>query len=78
MPFPVALVGSYGEEPLTFEEREIVRLWIKSLVPGGAVPECGGCGIVPDTDAGKSDASSVADTGAPDADAGDAADAADQ
>lgn len=79
MPFPVAIVGSYGEEPLTFEEREIVRLWIKSLVPGGAVPECGGCGIVPDTDAGNSDASSVADTGAPDADAGDAgADAADQ
>jgi hypothetical protein len=78
MPFPVPRPGGYGDEPLTFEEREMVRLWIKSLVPGGAVPECGGCGIVPDADAGKSDASSVGDAGAPDAaDAGDGADAAD-
>lgn len=78
MPFPVAIPGGYSEEPLTFEEREMVRLWIKSLVPGGAVPECGGCGIVPEADAGTSDASSTTDTGAPDAaDAGDAGDAAD-
>ena len=77
MPFPVASPGGYGDEPLTFDEREKVRLWIKSLVPGGAVPECGGCGIVPDADAGKPDAS-TADAGASDAsDAGDAADAAD-
>ena len=79
MPFPVATPGGYGDEPLTFEEREKVRLWIKSLVPGGAVPECGGCGVVPDADAGKPD-SSTADAGVSDAsDASDAADgAADQ
>jgi len=44
---------------LTFEEREKVRTWIKSLVPGAAVPECGGCGIVPERapgDAGVADA----------------------
>jgi hypothetical protein len=78
MPFPVPSPGGYGDSPLTFDEREKVRLWIKSLVPGAAVPECGGCGVVPEIDAGKSD-SSVAETGAPDAaDAADAADATDQ
>lgn len=82
MPFPVPQVGGYGDEPLTFDEREIVRIWIKSLVPGAAPPECGGCGILPSGDAGPKDAS-VADTSMPpgmdagtdaDTDAGDAAD----
>jgi len=80
MPFPVTSPGGYGDEPLTFEEREKVRLWIKSLVPGGAVPECGGCGLVPEPDAGKADAQATdAGAGGTDAsDAGDAADATDQ
>ena len=69
MPFPVVSAGGYGDEPLTFEEREKVRLWIKSLVPGGAVPECGGCGVIPDVDASTRDAS------LPDAGASDASDA---
>ena len=80
MPFPVPSAGGYGDEPLTFEEREKVRLWIKGLVPGGAVPECGGCGVLPDVDASAPDAS-LPDAGASDAsDAGasDASDATDQ
>jgi hypothetical protein len=74
MPFPVLSPRGYGDTSLTFDEREKVRLWIKSLVPGGAIPECGGCGIVPDVDGGPADAS-ASETGAPDAsdDAGDAA-----
>jgi hypothetical protein len=83
MPFPVAAPSFYGDEPLTFDEREKVRIWIKSLAPGGALPECGGCRILPDADAGATDASTDADVmdaaGASDAaDAGDASDAADQ
>lgn len=79
MPFPVPSPGGYGDEPLTFEEREKVRIWIKSLVPGAAVPECGGCGIVPDVDAGGPVDASLPETSTP-TDAGDAgiADAADQ
>jgi hypothetical protein len=80
MPFPSAGAGGgYGTEPLTFDEREKVRLWIKSLAPGDALPECGGCGIVPAADAGTKADASVFDAGASDAsDAGDAADATDQ
>jgi hypothetical protein len=78
MPFPlVPSTGGYGDAPLTFEEREIVRIWIKSLVPGPAVPECGGCGTYTPPDASAGDASGP-ETGAGDAgDAGDASDASD-
>lgn len=71
MPYPVSRSGGYPDEPLTFDEREKVRLWIKGLVPGATVPECGGCGDVSGIDSG-----APADAGASDAgDAGDAADA---
>ena len=78
MPFPALGAGDYGSAPLTFDEREIVRIWIKGLVPGSALPECGGCGTYTPPDASAGDAS-VPETGAGDAgDAGsDAADAAD-
>jgi hypothetical protein len=84
MPFPLASPGGYGDVPLTFDEREKVRIWIKNLVPGGALPECGGCGLVPERDAGRADAaatdaSTTDAAGASDAaDAGDASDATDQ
>lgn len=42
MPFPVAKPSVYEELPLTFQEREKVRLWIAQ---GADVPECGGCGV---------------------------------
>jgi hypothetical protein len=77
MPFPSPGAGGYATASLTFDEREKVRLWIKSLVPGGALPDCGGCDFL---DAGSPDASTT-DAGATDAsdagDAGDASDAAD-
>ena len=77
MPFPVPSPGGYSDQALTFDEREKVRLWIKDLVPGGALPECGGCGLVPESDAGQAEAG-TADAGATDtADAG-VTDAADQ
>lgn len=75
MPFPVVQVGGYSDQALTFEEREIVRLWIQSLRKGAAIPDCGGCGTLKEPDAGASD-SGPTDSGS---DAGaDAADAADQ
>lgn len=79
MPFPSAGAGgSYDTEPLTFDEREKVRIWIKSLVPGAAMPECGGCGIVPSADAGAKADAAAPDAGATDAsDAGDTSDASD-
>jgi hypothetical protein len=40
MPYPAARVGSYEDQPLTFDEREKIRLWIAQ---GARVPECGGC-----------------------------------
>ncbi len=43
MPFPMAVPSGYVDEPLTFEERETVRLWIRDLAPGDSVPECGRC-----------------------------------
>ena len=76
MPFPVAQVGGYSDQSLTFEEREIVRLWIQSLRKGSAIPDCGGCGTLREPDAGASD-SGAADSGPTDAGA-DVADAADQ
>jgi hypothetical protein len=72
MPFPAISPVAYGELPLTFDEREIVRIWIKSLAPGAALPECGGCGTYTPPDASAGDASQ-AETGA--GDAGDAGDA---
>ena len=79
MPFPlVPSTGGYADAPLTFEERETLRIWIKNLVPGTALPECGGCGPYTPPDASAGDASQP-ETGAGDAgDAGDAgSDAAD-
>jgi hypothetical protein len=66
MPYPTTTPGGYGTEPLTFDEREIVRLWIKGLRPGSALPECGGCSVFTPPDASVSDASQP-DTGAADA-----------
>jgi hypothetical protein len=77
MPFPVSGSNAYEDLPLTFDERERVRLWIQTLPKGSSVPECGGCGIVPDTDAGASEAGTVDSGGTDAADAG-IADAADQ
>lgn len=74
MPFPPLSATSYFDTSLTFEEREMVRIWIKGLVPGGALPECGGCGTYTPPDASTSDASQP-DTGADDAgDSGNAGD----
>jgi hypothetical protein len=57
MPFPVdGPSTAWEDQVLTFEEREKVRLWIQSLPKGASVPECGGCGVVPETDAGTGDA----------------------
>jgi hypothetical protein len=77
MPFPVAGSSAYEDLPLTFEEREKVRLWIQSLLPGSSVPECGGCGIIPSGDAGSNEGGAIDAGGADAADAG-IADAADQ
>lgn len=61
MPYPVVPAESYVLKPLTFEERERVRLWIAG---GAATPECGACAASPDAgpgpDAGAADA--AADT----------------
>lgn len=79
MPFPVSSPGGYSDLPLTFDEREKVRIWIKGLVPGGAIPQCREC--IEPTDAGPAptDASDGAAADASDAgDAGDAGDASDQ
>lgn len=54
MPYPLVPADSYVMKPLTFEERERVRLWIAS---GAPTPECGACAAAPDagprSDAGK-------------------------
>lgn len=77
MPFPSARVTSWAQQPLTFEERQIIRLWIQGLKDNEVPPECGGCGFVetpapgPVPEAGPTDAGG--DAGA-DVDAGDAAD----
>ena len=56
MPYPVAKPTVYEELPLTFNERELVRIWIAQ---GADAPDCQGCRpIVPgDPDGGPSDAS---------------------
>ncbi len=68
MPFPALRVSGYEDQPLTFDEREKVRLWIQGLPRGSSVPECGGCGVVSEADAG------VREGGARDSGATDAAD----
>lgn len=76
MPFPTSSSGGYPDEALTFEEREKVRLWIKGLARGAALPECGDC-----ADLSVFDAGAPVEAGATDAadasDAGDGGDAAD-
>jgi hypothetical protein len=82
MPFPLPAVQGYEDSPLTFEEREKIRIWIQSLPKGASVPECGGCGIVTATDAGPPREGGVSEAGTDAGDAGsdaaDASDAADQ
>ncbi len=78
MPFPPSRAGAYEDEPLTFDEREKLRLWIQSLPADGvSVPDCGGCGVLPDADAGVSDSGTDA-SAAGDAGDGGPGDAADQ
>jgi len=77
MPFPVASARAYEELPLTFEEREKIRLWIAGLPRGASLPECGGCAQVPVVDAGAREGGAVDSGGADAADAG-VGDAADQ
>jgi hypothetical protein len=77
MPYPVPNATSYYDQPLTFQERETIRLWIAR---GAIVEQCGECAVpAGEPDAG--DGGGVADAGedasADAADAGDAADAAD-
>ncbi|AKU99384.1 hypothetical protein AKJ09_06048 [Labilithrix luteola] len=44
MPYPTLQpLSSYGDQPLTFEERERIRLWISQLRSGQPLPECGLC-----------------------------------
>lgn len=44
MPYPTLNPSaSYGDQTLTFEERERIRLWISQLRPGDVIPECGVC-----------------------------------
>jgi hypothetical protein len=59
MPYPVPRPTVYEELPLTFNERELVRMWIAQ---GADAPDCQGCRpIVPgDPDGGPSDASTDA------------------
>jgi hypothetical protein len=73
MPFPVVSAVSYYDSPLTFDERQKVRIWIET---GARVPECGGCGEITPTDGGSSEAGSF-DSGATDSGAGDSGDASD-
>jgi hypothetical protein len=47
MPFPSLTAQSYESAPLTFDEREKVRIWIQSLPKDATIAECGGCGVVP-------------------------------
>ncbi|MBX3190223.1 MAG: hypothetical protein KF819_24705 [Labilithrix sp.] len=77
MPFPFASVKGYEDAPLTFEERQKIRIWIQNLKKGEGVPECGGCGIVTPADAGAPREGGVIDGGVIDSGA-DASDAADQ
>jgi hypothetical protein len=80
MPYPVPNATSYYDQPLTFQERETIRVWIargaildtcgECTVPAGQ-PDAGGDG---GADAG---ADANADASSDAADAGDAADAAD-
>ncbi len=64
MPYPTPSPRDYLELPLTFQERELVRLWIAQ---GADVPECGGCAEVtpPALDGGAGDAG-ASDAGAKD------------
>jgi hypothetical protein len=64
MPYPVPTGGDYTTAPLTFEEREILRVWIQR---GAPLASCGACRVASGTDAGP-------DAGEAGADAADAAD----
>jgi hypothetical protein len=41
---PVPIATSYAEQALTFDEQEILRLWIARLTPGAAMGDCSACG----------------------------------
>lgn len=46
MPYPTG-AASYATAPLTFDERQLLRLWIAQLAPGSALPACGTCAPKP-------------------------------
>jgi len=52
MPFPVSGTPTYSDSPLTFDERQKIRIWIQTLDPAVALPECGGCGVIEEFDGG--------------------------
>ena len=45
MPYPVlpSTAPSYDNVPLTFDEREAVRLWIAAMPQNGQIRDCGAC-----------------------------------
>jgi hypothetical protein len=49
MPYPVLLSTSYVDQPLTFQERETIRMWIAR---GAHVETCGACTTPPSPDGG--------------------------
>ena len=78
MPFPAPGADFYEVLPLTFDEREKVRLWIQGLPKGSSVPECGGCGSISEADAGAASEAGTVDAGSTDAADAGVVDAADQ
>lgn len=80
MPYPAPGATDYASVALTFEEREIIRIWIQR---GAPLASCGSCRIAQPSDGGSDAAATdagadAADAGADAGDAGDAGDAADQ
>ncbi len=48
MPYPTASgQATYATTPLTFDERQLLRLWIAQLAPGAPLPACGACSAKP-------------------------------
>jgi hypothetical protein len=47
MPYPTLEQETYATAPLTFAERETLRLWISQLPAGAPLPACGACASVP-------------------------------
>ncbi len=47
MPYPTLEPETYATAPLTFAERETLRLWIAQLPTGAPLPACGACTSIP-------------------------------